>query len=148
MEAPREYAGGFTKRSIIGALFVGFIMMPGSIYLGLLAGQGLGPAAEWVTIILFTEAARRSFTVLRRQEIYILYYMAGALTGGIGLVALSGGPFAGLIWNQYLVQSDGQVSFVRGTKHLHAGNGAHERHILQGLMRRSVGLGEEARRQG
>jgi len=111
MEAPKEYAEGFTKRSIIGAFFVGFIMMPGSIYLGLLAGQGLGPAAEWVTIILFTEAARRSFTVLRRQEIYILYYMAGALTGGIGLVALSGGPFAGLIWNQYLVQSDAALGF-------------------------------------
>jgi len=29
MEAPKEYAEGFTKRSIIGAFFVGFIMMPG-----------------------------------------------------------------------------------------------------------------------
>jgi len=29
----------------------------------------MGPAAEWTTIILFTELARRSFTVLSRQEV-------------------------------------------------------------------------------
>ncbi|HQL54971.1 MAG TPA: hypothetical protein PLQ87_09705, partial [Phycisphaerae bacterium] len=49
-------------RTIIGALFVALVMMPGAIYMGLVAGQSLGSAAEWVTIILFAELARRSFT--------------------------------------------------------------------------------------
>jgi hypothetical protein len=72
-------------------------MMPGSMYLQLVIGTGIGPAARWVTIILFAELAKRSYTELKQQEIFLLYYMAGA--------ALST-PFQGLLWNQYLVQSD------------------------------------------
>jgi hypothetical protein len=102
VETPDAYADGFGWRTVFGAAFIGLIMMPGSIYLGLVAGQSMGPAAEWTTIILFTELARRSFQVLSKQEIYILYYIAGGLTSMIGVVALSGGAFAGLIWNQFL----------------------------------------------
>jgi len=81
----------------LGAIFIGFLMMPGSMYLQLVIGTGIGPAARWVTIILFAEIAKRSYTELKQQEIFLLYYMAGA--------ALSS-PFQGLLWNQYLVQSD------------------------------------------
>jgi hypothetical protein len=50
--------------------------------------------------------ARRSFSHLKRQEVYILYYVAsGVAAVGLANVALSGGPFAGAIWNQYLLQS-------------------------------------------
>ncbi len=102
---PVVYEDGFSLRVVLGALFVGFVMMPGSIYLGLIAGQTLGPAAEWVTIILFIEVARRSFTTLSRQEVYILYYVAAALAGGVVAANLAGGPFTMAIWNQYLVRS-------------------------------------------
>ena len=80
-------------------------MLPGALYLGLVAGQGLGPAAEWVTIVLFSEIMRRSFLPMKRQEIYILYYVAASLTGLAADKGISGGPFGGLIWNQYFVQS-------------------------------------------
>ena len=103
-----RFIDGFSVRTVWGALFVGLVMMPGSIYLSLVVGRTLGPAAEWVTIILFTEIARRSFTVLRRQEIFILYYVAAALAASsvrIGDQELAGGPFTPLVWNQYLVQS-------------------------------------------
>ncbi|MGQ9923308.1 MAG: peptide transporter, partial [Armatimonadota bacterium] len=73
-EEAREYENGFTIKTVIGALFIGFIMMPGAMYMGLVAGQGLGPAAQWVTIVLFAEVARRSFVPLKRAEIYTLYY--------------------------------------------------------------------------
>jgi hypothetical protein len=99
---PKEFAEGFTMKTVVGALFVGIVMMPGSIYLGLMMGQTIGPAAQWTTIILFTEVARRSFTKVSRQELYMIYYMAGSLAGG---GALAGGAFAWLIWAQYLVQS-------------------------------------------
>ncbi len=111
MEPPQEFEEGFNIRAILGAIFIGFVMMPGSIYLGLIAGRGMGPAAEWVTIILFAEVARRSFTVLKKQEIFVLYYIAGGLTHVVGGVMLAGGPFAGLIWNQYLVQSTAAKGF-------------------------------------
>jgi hypothetical protein len=108
---PKEFGEGFTLKTVLGALFVGVIMMPGAIYLGLMMGQSLGPAGQWTTIILFTEVARRSFTRLTRQELYMIYYMAGSLTYAAGGLALAGGAFAWLIWNQYLVQSPAAQNF-------------------------------------
>ncbi|MBD3292176.1 MAG: hypothetical protein GF393_04575, partial [Armatimonadia bacterium] len=49
MEAPDQFEDGFGWQTVIGAFFIGFVMMPGSIYLGLVAGQTMGPAAEWTT---------------------------------------------------------------------------------------------------
>ena len=97
LKTPDHFEEGFDWKAIVGSVFIGFLMMPGSMYLQLVIGTGIGPAARWVTIILFAEMAKRSFTELKQQEIFILYYMAGA--------ALST-PFQGLLWNQYLVQSD------------------------------------------
>ncbi len=46
METPTEFEDGFGWHTVIGAFFIGLIMMPGSIYLGLVAGQTMGPAGE------------------------------------------------------------------------------------------------------
>src|SRR5208337_1818237 len=102
-----KYEDGFSFRVVIGAIFVCLIMLPGAIYLGLVAGQGLQGSAQWVTIVLFAEIARRSFITLRRQEIYCIYYMAGSLTlmGFSALPGISGGPVGQLIGYQYLMQS-------------------------------------------
>lgn len=97
LKPPDKFEEGFGWKSIIGALFIGFLMMPGSMYLGLVVGTGVGPAARWVTIILFAEVAKRAYTPLRQQEVFVLYYMAGAALAS---------PFSGLLWNQYLVQSE------------------------------------------
>lgn len=97
LKTPTKFEEGFDWKTIIGAIFIGFLMMPGSMYLQLVIGQGIGPAARWVTIILFAEIAKRSYTELKQQEIFLLYYMAGAALAS---------PFSGLLWQQYLVQSD------------------------------------------
>ena len=109
-----QFENGFTGKVMVGALFVGLIMLPGSIYLGLVAGQGLGAAAQWVTIVLFSEIARRSFLPLKRQEIYCLFYMAGALAGsGFGaLPGISGGPFGNFIALAYIMNSPAMVNVV------------------------------------
>src|ERR1700761_6174041 len=96
LEAPKIFEDGFSARSVLGCIFIGLVMMPASMYLSLLAGADLTGAARWVTVILFVELARRSFTTLRQPEIFILFYMAGA--------AISS-PFADLLWTQYYVQS-------------------------------------------
>ncbi len=97
LKPPDHFEDGFNWKTIAGAVFIGFLMMPGSMYLQLVIGTGIGPAARWVTIILFAEIAKRAYADLKQQEIFLLYYMAGA--------AMSS-PFQGLLWNQYLVQSD------------------------------------------
>lgn len=97
LKPPTHFEEGFDWKTIVGAIFIGFLMMPGSMYLQLVLGTGIGPAARWVTIILFAEIAKRSYTELKQQEIFLLYYMAGAALAS---------PFQGLLWNQYLIQSD------------------------------------------
>ncbi len=106
-DAPFE--PGFNIKTLWAALFVGFVMLPGAIYLGLVTGQSMAGGAEWVTLILFIEIAKRTFVRLRTQEIIILYWVAGGLVlmgGKLGTGAdLFGGPFGVLIWDQYLIQS-------------------------------------------
>ena len=60
MEVPSTFEDGFTWTSLVGAIFIALLMVPGAIYMGLLAGQGIGGAAQWVTVILFIEVARRA----------------------------------------------------------------------------------------
>ncbi|MCC7191946.1 MAG: hypothetical protein IT444_04095 [Phycisphaeraceae bacterium] len=105
MPVPDHFEDGFGIKTVIGALFLGFIMVPGSIYLSLFVGTGLGPAAQWVTVILFSEIVKRSMKSLRQQEIMVLFYMTGITVGG------AGGAAQGLLWNQYFVRSPEAISF-------------------------------------
>lgn len=105
-EVRPEFEEGFTARSLLGLLFIAFVMMPGGIYLSLVAGMSIASAAEWVTIVLFAEVMRRSFQPLKKQEIYILFYIASALTvPAIVHLGLMGGPFTWKIWDQFFIQS-------------------------------------------
>jgi len=98
MKPPEVFEDGFNWRAAAGAAFVGFFMLPASMYLNLfVGGSGVGAAAQWVTVILFAEIARRSLKELKVQEVYVLFFMSG--------MALSS-PFEGLLWQQYLVQSE------------------------------------------
>ena len=97
LDVPEKFEEGFTIKSVVGALFCGVVMIPGSIYLSLLSGGGMNAAASWVTLILFAEIARRSLTSLRKQEMIILLGVAGAMSGG--------GPFGAFIYRQFLVGS-------------------------------------------
>lgn len=99
LEPPDRFEEGFTIRTVIGVLFISLIMTPGEMFLGLYTGGGIGDAAQWVTVILFLEISKRSFTSLKRQEIYLLVYVASAL------VAREEGAFLDLLWRQYFVGS-------------------------------------------
>ena len=101
MEPPDHFEEGFNWKTVAGAFFLGFLMMPGTMYLTLVTGIGgsMSQAARWMTIILFAEVARRSLKDLRMQEVYILYFMAGLAMGAQGKAT-------GLLWNQYLMRSE------------------------------------------
>ncbi len=97
VKLPDEFDEGFGVKLFVATGFMGLIMVPASIYLSLFMGGSIGSAAQWVTIVLFAEVAKRSMTSLRKQEIFILFYMTG--------IVLSGGGARSLLWYQYLVQS-------------------------------------------
>ena len=51
MQPPDTFEDGFNWKTVLGAVFLGFIMMPGSMYLSLVVGTGgsITEAARWVT---------------------------------------------------------------------------------------------------
>ena len=98
MEVPSRFEEGFRWSSLLGALFVALLMVPGSIYMGLLAGTGeMGAAASWVTVILFLEVAKRAHQSLNKSEVFVLFFMASAAMGM---------PLSGLLWNQFFKTSE------------------------------------------
>ncbi|MBM3264782.1 MAG: peptide transporter, partial [candidate division Zixibacteria bacterium] len=102
------YRDGFNMRTVWAALFIGFVMTPGAIYLDLVTGQNIAGAGQWVTIIMFIEISKRLFIRLSPQETIILYWLAGGLT-------TAGSAFQTFIWNQYLIQSpytDGITQYI------------------------------------
>ena len=101
MDVPNSFEEGFTWSSFSGALFIALVMVPGALYMGLVAGEAVvGPAAQWVTIILFIEVAKRAHKQLKTAEIALLYFMAS------WAMAM---PFSGLLWNQYYIQSEAAI---------------------------------------
>ncbi len=113
------YEEGFNLKTVWAMMFVGLVMLPGAIYLGLVTGQSMAGASEWVTIILFLEIAKRSFVRLKTQELIVIYWVAAGLVGiGVRLGIsghMYGGPFGNLVWDQYLIQAPaakGMAKFI------------------------------------
>lgn len=106
MRPPDSFDDGFSWTAFLGAIFVALLMVPGSIYMTLIAGVSVGPAAQWVTVILFIEVARRANRQLRRAEIFTLFYLAGAImiTASMAQGQFHGG--LGALWSQFFAQSD------------------------------------------
>jgi len=102
MEVPSTFEDGFNWTALLGAIFIALLMVPGALYMGLLAGvENIGAASQWVTVILFIEVAKRAQKTLKRAEIFVLFFMAGAAMGM---------PFNGLLWNQFFVRSDAAIA--------------------------------------
>lgn len=103
---PDRFEDGFTWAAFFGAIFVAMLMVPGAIYMTLLAGTGIGPAAQWVTLILMIEVARRANQNLKKSQIFTLFYLAGAIMSAPAAIqgGFEGG--LGLLWRQFYAQSN------------------------------------------
>jgi hypothetical protein len=97
MKRSDTFEEGINKGTVLMGLFVGFIMAPASVYMNLVAGLHMGAAAQWVTVLLYVEIARRAFKKLKRPEIFILFYMCGAAMGAGG---------EGWLHRQFMAQSE------------------------------------------
>jgi len=103
MTPPGTFHEGFSLKTLMGVILVALILVPGALYMQLLAGQGVGAAAQWVTLILFLEVAKRANAKLERAQIFVLFYMAGTFA----YQNVHGTP----LWNQFLVRSEAALSF-------------------------------------
>lgn len=104
LDTPGEFKDGFGWTTVAGIFFCGLVMMPGSIYLGLMTGGSLGPAASWVTVILFMEIARRAMKPLNKQNLVVLLHAANIIMAAN--VLFPGGPMGHLVYRAYLLGSD------------------------------------------
>ena len=104
LTTPTVFTEGFGWTTVWGIIFCGLIMLPGSIYLGLMTGAGMGSAATWVTLILFSELARRSLRPMSAPQLVTLLRAAGIMMAAQAV--MPGGPLGGLIYRAYLVTSD------------------------------------------
>lgn len=93
------FEDGFNWKAVAGAIFLGFIVNPATDYLELVIGgdASVGGAMKWVLVIFFAEIAKRSFTKLKTQELYVLHYMVGAALAD---------PFKGYLFKQYMATSE------------------------------------------
>lgn len=93
------FEDGFNWKAVAGALFLGFIVNPATDYLELVIGgdANIGGAMKWVLVIFFAEIAKRSFTKLKTQELYVLHYMVGAALAD---------PFKGYLFKQFMATSE------------------------------------------
>jgi len=65
--------------------------------------MGIGASAQWVTVILFVEIAKRANANLNRANLFILFYICGCV--------MSQGVHGTPLFRQFLVQSDAATSF-------------------------------------
>jgi len=101
MKPPGHFRDGFGWSSLLGAIFIALVMVPGAMYMHLVAGVGMGEAARWVTVIRFLEIARRTHRSLKNAEIFVLFYIATAMMAA---------PFEGLLFRQFFPQSKAVMS--------------------------------------
>lgn len=104
LKTPTEFKDGFGWSTVAGIFFCGAIMMPGSIYLGLMTGGDMTSAATWVTLILFSEVARRAIKPMSQQNLVTLYHAAHVMM--LGYMMVPGGPIGPLVYRAFLVTSD------------------------------------------
>lgn len=94
-EAPPELKTGLTWRAMLAIVFAAVTLLPTSIYLTLVSGVGMvGPAT--ITAILFTELARLMGKRLTKQEMFVIYMVAGTAAYA---------PFLELVFRSYYVTS-------------------------------------------
>jgi len=95
---------GLTYRSALALVFASLVIMPVQLYLILVSGANIASAAVYITVILFTELSFLGGSPLTKQEIFIVYTLAG--------LAASNPVFIAFVQRKYLVTSPFSWSFI------------------------------------
>ena len=104
-EEPTEFRDGFGLKAVLTGLFIAFLVVPGAMFMFLMMGADLAPAALWVALIISLEIAKRCRATLSKQEMFIIWSVTMAV------MAAGVQQFLSFIWMQYFVRSDAAVQF-------------------------------------
>ncbi|MEM3648258.1 MAG: OPT/YSL family transporter [Thermoproteota archaeon] len=101
---------GFTLRSILALVLASAIFLPVNIFLSLISGVSVAAASVYIIAILFVELSALLGSPMSKQEIFIVYIMAGLAAGGV--IAGGGGTavflyyiFKGYYTRSYITRS-------------------------------------------
>lgn len=101
---------GFTLRSILALVLASAIFLPVNIFLSLISGVSVASASVYIIAILFVELSALLGSPMSKQEIFIVYIMAGLAAGGV--IAGGGGTavflyyiFKGYYTTSYITRS-------------------------------------------
>jgi len=109
MNSANEYystkmKSGLTWRSVLAILFSSLVILPINLYLTLVSGVGIAGAAVYISVILFSEISLLFGSQLTKQEIFIIYMMAG--------IAAGSPVFITWVYRQYYATSFISYSFI------------------------------------
>jgi len=100
---------GFNWKTILAVLFETAVIIPISLYLYLLSGAYFAFGAIFVTAILFSEISRIVGVPLRKQELFLIYAVAGEITI---ITSAAGTPVLVFIWRRYFMESFISWAFI------------------------------------
>lgn len=96
-KSSERWTFGFTWRSALALVFSSLALLPVSLYLNLISGASIAGAAIYITVILFVEMSSILGSQLTKQEIFIIFMMAGTTAGSP--------VFISWVYRQYYVTS-------------------------------------------
>jgi len=104
---------GFTLRSILALVIASAIFLPVNTFLSMISGASVANASVYIIAILFVEFSLLLGAPMTKQEIFIVYIMAGLASGG-AMAGLGAGTavFLNYIFRGYYVNSFLTRSFI------------------------------------
>ncbi len=92
-----EFKQGFTWKSALALIIASAVFLPIDTYLVLVSGATISGAAVYILVILFTELATFIGVRMTKQEITIVFVLAGAAAGSA--------VYLGMVFRQYFATS-------------------------------------------
>jgi hypothetical protein len=97
--AEKKLEAGLTRRVSFFIILGIIAFTPVSVYLSLLTGGTFGGVAALFITLLFVELIRYSFQPLRKQEVLMVYYGLGAISGALAI------PYYWILYRTYFIHS-------------------------------------------
>ncbi|GEM_PF-505229 len=105
---------GFTSRSILALLIASAIFLPVNTFLYMISGASVAAASVYILAILFVELSNLLGSPMTKQEIFIVYLMAGLAAGGGAAPGTIAGTsvFLNYVYRRYYTVSFLTESFI------------------------------------